>query len=288
MRPSNEILDENDDIKNILHEAAYTTLFPKHYLGRSILGTTTSLKQIKQKDVQDFYELYYKNQTPVIGIFTNKYLNLTEILSSKKPKKNSPKNCKVTLSPEKIQKIKIVKHRGARSAIGLYYRTVPITNSIKDIISLNILKNCLGNCWSSILVNELRTKKSLTYWVDATTFFSKDAGIFEITVQCETQQIENIFTVIKNNIKILLSGNLDNDVFKAAKEMHLTAVADEFSSLTYLLEEIIFRKTIGIPELDPNEYLKTAKKITKNDILEVASKFLLEENQLVVKVIETK
>jgi len=78
------------------------------------------------------------------------------------------------------------------------------------------------------------------------------------------------------------SGHIDSAIFNVAKEIHLTAIAEEQADPINLLWERADALLLGIEPDDPEQYWREALTITKEEVLNVARTFLDQERMVVV------
>lgn len=279
----NEMADRHDDLSTVIYDQLRTSLFPEHPLGFPVLGTADSLEHISKKTLESFYADRYTPDHLAISVFAPRKLDCSAVLLkrgieslSREREESQP----VILPP--IAATSLV-YEGGRSAIGVGFRTVPVTGNLQDRVALDILKNCLANCWSSLLIQRLRQKRGFIYWADASTSYMLEGGMFTLFVQCSKENLSLVEEELYVVVDEIRQGRLDDGIFVAAKEIYMTAIAEEVFEPEWILDEQMNAELLGVQPDDPEEYLYCAQQTTIEDMQRVAQQYLLVENAAIVK-----
>lgn len=189
-------------------------------LGRDIIGKKEIIKNTTRKDFVNYMGSLYSAENIVLvvagGIDTVKTLKLTEKYFSQLPKFNTisyDKSQVVQTKPQIILKTK--KTEQVHLALG--FRTVRFSSP--DRYPLSVLAAVLGGGMSSRLFNEVREKRGLAYYVNASSDLYTDAGSFVAWAGVDPKKIKDAISVILEEHKKIsnLKNRISNKELKKVK-----------------------------------------------------------------------
>jgi predicted Zn-dependent peptidase len=205
----------------------------------------------------------------VMEKLAKKYLGALTKFKTIKPLAASDKQSKPQVA------IKHKKTEQAHLAIGV--RTVSLSH--KDKYPLNVLASILGGGMSSRLFSEVREKRGLAYYVRATSDHYTDAGSLFVTAGIDPKRIDEAIQVIISELADLRDERkpISKEELKKAKEYlkgHLVLELEDSRSVSiYYATQQILEKSID----NPDETLKKIDKVTVDEVLRVAKKYLTEK-----------
>ncbi len=169
-----------------------------------------------------------------------------------------------------------IKHKKTEQVhIALGVRTVPLQH--KDRYALSVLSAILGGGMSSRLFHEVREKRGLGYYVRTSADEYQDCGYLATTAGVDPKRVDEAVLVILDEYKKLTNGQADvhNEELQKAKEYmkgHLVLEMEDSRSVGsfYASQELLEKQ---IDNLDV--VLVKIDKVTKEDILAVAAKYLV-------------
>jgi len=179
-------------------------IFPKSPLGRNIIGSEKSLREIKQGQLVDHFE---KNYLP-----TNAVLAIAGDLSGLKDKKNSldeyfkfrtgcRENIRNEDNPNKqgknLQKVRAVYKKTDQTHLVLGAKTFSYLD--KRRYPLALISTIMGGGMSSWAFSEIREKRGLAYYVRSSTELHKDTGSYSINAGLNNEKLE---LAVKEIIKL--------------------------------------------------------------------------------------
>jgi predicted Zn-dependent peptidase len=132
----------------------------------------------------------------------------------------------------------------------------------------------LTNGKSSILNQSLKENKELVLSVSSGNYSQKDSGIFYIYLTYEPSLEENIESAVIEELKQIQAGNFDEKDLVKAKNQIKTDTYYQRESISNISEDLgysyIFSNSLNYYE----NYLKNIDKVTKEDIIHIAKKYL--------------
>ena len=303
-----EYNDDIDDIDSYIEDMIEKCLLEGHPLGRTIIGTLKTIKDINRKELIEYHKKYYTPDNLVISfsgkqsndyypVITNyfggaksyKPIKLNEINSVEIiPFEDKHPNFKIDCFPKDL----------AQDYIHIIFKTKGYYDPMR--IQHKLLMNILGGNMSSRLFVEIREKMGLVYSIkcDITTY--EELGYFDIYTQNEPKDtIKCIEAIFKELVKIKehLVGETE---LKANKKNYCDIYKTNFDDIEYENEhysrQILTRRPFetlkmridniqNITSLDIQNISKelfnfnkvhiiTFGKIKKNKIVKICNKFI--------------
>lgn len=227
-----------------------------------IIGQKSTINDIKNSDVIEFYSKLYNPENAVISIVTDRdeeevidIINRYFSIWSKKEninKKETPKEIKLGIYKDikqgsNISRVEIISDISNLSA--------------EEVGILYIFNEYYGKGVNSYIFNELRTKRSLVYDVLTSINYEKHIGLYKIFFNTEEKNIDEAIGVIRNIDKINYNSI---DIAKMRKQYKLKKLFKEDQG-------IILAKELAINSILDKEYI-IPQDITIDDIKDVVSK----------------
>jgi predicted Zn-dependent peptidase len=273
-----EYNDDIDDIDEYIDEKIESTLLEGHPLGRSIIGTLKTIKDINRKEIVDFHKKYYRPDNLVIsfsGKQTTSFLPLIQSyfggskeykslgldeqgLAEIIPFDDKHPNYEIDCFPKDLK----------QDYIHIIFKTKGYYDPIRTIYKLLI--NILGGNMSSRLFVEIREKLGLVYSIKCDMSTYEELGYFDIYAQTETKDtLKCINAIFKELVKI--KENLISETeLKENKKNYCDIYKTNFDDIEYENEhysrQILFNRPIETLEMR----IDKIQKITRLDIQNVS------------------
>jgi predicted Zn-dependent peptidase len=285
-REKGVILQELDMYEDLPMEVAANkfeqTIFGNNALGRDVIGYKNSIKSITREKLIEFKNRHYVASNAVVVLAGNlssysdkRILNLLEkhfIL----PAGDAPKYLDQNLNNQKS--FSITERKIEQSHLIIGFRG--ISYSDPDRYPLRMLALILGGGMSSRMFVEIREKRGLAYAVRSSITNYLDTGAFETYAGVAHARAEEAIKAILGEFRKIKNGVTAKELARAKEYVygHLlinledsNEVANHYALSLLLSNEI---KT-------PNDVVKEYEKITKEKILEVANKYIKDENMTI-------
>lgn len=209
---------EEDDSINVGHNAYLEKLFGKTAYGGSVYGSEESLKDIKKKDIENFYKEYFNTGNMVLAVSSDmEKAPLLEILNkyfSKFSKGNSPESkLKTAVIPE--EKEFYIEKDTEQSFVSIGYPLPEIT--AKNFVLAYVLENLLGKGVGSRLWS-LRFVEKLAYNVNSQATLMKDGGVLEAYLETDKQKKADALMALKKALSDLYENGIKE------KELEITKI----------------------------------------------------------------
>jgi predicted Zn-dependent peptidase len=275
-----ELAEVADDPREKVDDLLKQCLFSKHPVRRPIGGFLKTVRQLSLPELMAIYRQKYVPQNMVLilsGNFSEKDLESTlqdfSCESNLKSQKRENRTYEVALPKRSATK----KKAGlVQTYLSLGARTTYSMNP--DIPALDLLNVILGVGASSRLFIELREKRALAYSISSSQTNGLDFGYFSIDCALKQKHVEDAKGLILREISKLKSKKVPEEELNKGKDMifgDLFRAIDNSETCPEILTlmEIRFGNENSLID-----YADSVKAVTANDVLDVANKYLQEEN----------
>lgn len=276
-----------DSIFDIGLKNLRSTLFKKHPYKFMKVGTISSINHITGEDIVKFYEKYVRPENLVFTVVGD--VEPKEIRNA--IKKNlgdwGKEEKSVSISPPKQVKLTKVKERKVKVDKKQYllmygFRGIKVTN--EDRYPLKVLNRIMSG-GGSRLWQSIREKKGLAYSLGSYFIPGIDKGYIAIYILSRSKNLDSIKKYINKQIEIIKKGEFKKRELEMAKN---ELIGNNLSSLQSL-SNLCYRVSLDeIYKLGYNNYIHYEDKINnveKEDVIEVANKYLTLNNYVIIRVV---
>ncbi|HRY36464.1 MAG TPA: pitrilysin family protein [Candidatus Magasanikbacteria bacterium] len=201
-------------------------MYGKNDLGRDIVGTNKSLKDLTREDLWNYYRGSYVPENAFIGVAGNFGKDLHERME-KYFGGNVKNEVKKWFKKNNFQKVNPLKKISLSKRISIQNRKIDQTNVLLGFPGLNyydkrryaleILAHILGGGMSSRLFTEIREKRGLAYGIRADFDFLRDTGAVYIRTGLDTKRLEEALKTILAEIEKIKNKPVGQDELQEAK-----------------------------------------------------------------------
>jgi predicted Zn-dependent peptidase len=215
---------QEDEPINVAHTAALDTIFSDSPYAGTAYGTEESLKNIKKRDVEDYFEQYVKAGNMIVTVSTNlekeKTLRIMQPYFEEFPAGKPDEIDQGSFSPSEEKSITIEKDTQQT----LVYMAFPLPKiSEKSYVLSTMLQNLLGKGMNSKLW-PLRTEKKLAYIVNSRAFLMKEAGMLEAYLETDQTKKDSATAELKKTLEDLYQNGISDEELSITK-IHSKGVA---------------------------------------------------------------
>lgn len=271
-----EEIEMYEDIpEESLMDEFHGLLFPENSLGYNILGTSTTLNQLQQKDLNSFHEGYYGMDNMVVMLLGNITPNKVQKLTDRYLKSlSSSVSYNKTESPPPINPFAITKKRQFNQSYCIIGNRAYSRHNPKRF-ALTILNNILGGAGMSSRLNlELREKKGYVYQIDTTYLPYQDSGIFSIDFSTDPENLNACTAIISKVLDSVRNKKLSKIQLNRAKRQVKAQMAMMQENHNSLLQ-VQARNLLDygtIPSFE--EFFKNIDKVSPEEVMDVANEIL--------------
>lgn len=280
----NEEKDSRSNPSDYIWRLRYQALWPESSLSTGFFGTETTIQSIKLDDILDFKKKFYQPQNCSVIIVSNgntdKHVDLLESTFKTDNKSEVPERKKEIFTKKPIPLL-IEKRVNDLIEVSIAFRTCPQENT-RDLLALDILSDYLVGNFSSKLVQRMRIKENLTYWVYGSTASFHDTGDITIDFSIEKEKLQKSIDIINEEISKLQNQKVSKKDLETTKTIYLTNSIQNLSRPFQMLQFYGHTLVNKAPFFDLQEYIDELSLITADDILRVSQKYLKKENRSIV------
>lgn len=266
-----EIGQSFDTPDDIIFDYFQETAFPKHPLGRPILGTPEIVNRITRDDLKNYMDNEYTASRMIFAAagavdhdrivdLCNK--NFTQISSHPGDKfKEASYQGGHFFDNRKLEQVHLV--LGFESCAAGH----------PDHYPTSVFSSLLGGGMSSRLFQEVREKRGLVYTIYSFKTAFQDSGLFAIYAGTGEHQVDELLPTIKD-ILIEFPKTLENTEIERSKAQLKAGTLMSLESTSARCEKLAQHLMIYGRPISPEEVIEKINAVTREDIIRVATQLL--------------
>ena len=261
-----------------------------HPYTRDGIGQPKYLLELEQKDLQKLHQEFFtanNAQLVITGRLSAKNTigSVRQILKPASGKTISLK----TPSAEPNNK-KVIHREDVKQDQIVITWPLPGYNklSLKQRLEIGIFSYILGGNSRSILSQEIRQKQGLAYRIWSSFGWLSQAGYFNIRVSSEPKNRQKIIKLLKNLTYELANHPIDRARLSRANAYLSAGTIMNFDSIDNVAHSLSNNLLKYGKIYLPQDYIKTAKTITSNSIIQTLKKHITPKNELIAILTKNK
>jgi len=256
-------------------------VFKNHPYGRDTLGTFDSLKNINQKEIQNYFRKYVTAPNAVFAVtgdFNKKYMTeflekVTGQLPAQKPEVPSFKVGEWSRAVKRFEKVD-------KNQTHILYGFKGLTLMDQDRDALQLVQSILSGQGGRLFI-ELRDKASLAYSVSPMEMEGVDAGYFGTYIACSPEKGLKAIDMMQIELDKLVRMKVSHDELERAKRYLIGRNAIDLQRNGSQASAILFDEIYGIDSREAFHYAERLAPITPEDVQRVASRVFTESGPAV-------
>ena len=274
-----EIAMRDDDPSSLIHDVFLESYFGESSsLGRPILGSVKSIKNMSRETVFNYYREKYQPKDLVVSVAGNikhrQVVKMVETALSKDGFLNSNSAVKPVNRPD--TKTKVV---GVGKVSLLYRKTeqahliygVPgVARNDQRRFALSVLASALGGGMSSRMFQEIREKRGLAYSVYAYPQQFAGSGVLTFYVGCKPQKAYEVAALISEILNDVAKNGLTSEEIARAKGSVSGALVLSQEDTGSRMNRIGKAELVSGKVLSFDEILREISAVTPDQIQEIA------------------
>ena len=206
---SAELKEWKDDLYQFCEDSMLYNGFKKQRIKNLIIGTEESIRSITIKQIKDFYEKYYTSDNCVISVISSMSFNSVSEIVEKyfcdfKPKLDS-ENQQIKDNREYIYENNkpgtYFQYRDDMQGAKIQYCFPVHDLNPREISALKLFNLVFGEGTSSILYDEIRTKRGLVYDIGSKIKNETGIKLFTISLGTSYENVKKTIEIINNEIE---------------------------------------------------------------------------------------
>lgn len=284
---SSELKEWKDDLYQFCEDSMLYNGFNKRRIKDLIIGTEESIRSITIEQIVNFYNKYYTSDNCIVSVISS--MSLREI-SDIVEKYLGTFNSKLPTENEQVEYIyennnpgTYFQYRDDIQGAKIQYCFPVHDLNPREISALKLFNLVFGEGTSSILYDEIRTKRGLVYDIGSKVKNETGIKLFTITLGTSYENVNKAIEIINNEIEKVkeLRNCFDEQcIFKLCKSYKLRRMlAIEKSiqtSMNLCVYEIMYGDGFGIfsefeqmENLNEEEIMKVVNKVLVNPTIQV-------------------
>ncbi len=215
-----EISMYEDSPEDQVHDLFSQMVWSNNPLGMPVLGTVDSLTSLTKESIFKYYHNNYIPENIVISVVGNiKHEAAIEMIRKKFESFQIDHKIEREEKEPDFNPNYYIKNKDTEQVhLCVGFNSVDLSN--KSIYSLLVLNNLLGGSMSSRLFQKIREEKGLAYSVFSYPSSYHDCGLFSIYAGLKPAQINNVASIIIEEIELLKNkGISENELFDSKEQL---------------------------------------------------------------------
>ncbi len=247
-----------------------------------------TIDNITREDIIAFHKKYFHPNNVILGIwgdFKTKEMikKLEKAFKNWKPEKiDFPPEPKVSL--ELKPSVNLIKKYDVNQT-NIRIGHIGIRRDNPDYFALQVLTEILGGGFSSRLFTKVRSDLGLAYSVWGIFGANYDyPGMFYAGCSTKSQSTCQAIKAIINEINKIVEEEVTDDELKLAKDSILNSFVFNFDTKREIVERLMTYEYYGYPSDFLQRYKRNIEKVTKEDVLRVARKYIHPDKLIILAV----
>ena len=275
-----EIAMRDDDPSDLVHDLYAETYYGDTTLGRPILGTIKSIKEMSRSSVFNYYKKKYLPQDLVVAVAGNikhkrvvamveEALSRDNFLSVRGAPQIRP-NTPVKTKP--MHSVGLLTRKTEQAH--MFYGMEGVARSDERRFAMGVLASALGGGMSSRLFQEIREKRGLAYSVYAYAQQFAGSGQIGFYAGCNPTKAIEVVEIIREVLADVAENGMSHEEIERAKgAVRGSLVLSQEDSASRMSRigknEIVYGQVMGFGDI-----LKAIARVNPSDVREIASEYL--------------
>ncbi len=275
-----EIAMRDDDPSDLVHDLYAETYYGNTTLGRPILGTIKSIKEMSRSSVFNYYKKKYLPQDLVVAVAGNiKHKRVVAMVIDALSRDNfldvkgAPQirpNTPVKTKP--MQSVGLLTRKTEQAH--MFYGMEGVARSDERRFAMGVLASALGGGMSSRLFQEIREKRGLAYSVYAYAQQFAGSGQIGFYAGCNPTKAIEVVEIIREVLADVAENGMSHEEIERAKgAVRGSLVLSQEDSASRMSRigknEIVYGQVMGFDDI-----LKAIARVNPSDVREIASEYL--------------
>jgi zinc protease len=264
-------------------------LFGDHPYGRLVEGSVQSIGAIEKADVSNFYDAFYRPENSILTIVGD--LNHDELDALLKQyfslwKAGEKEADKISLQkmPElKTTRIEVIDRDVTQANI--FFGGPGLSRDDPDYYPVQVMNYIFGGGgFASRLMKVVRDEMGLTYSINSFFAANKYPGRFEVEVQTKNESAGRVIDELLKQIRLMKAGPVSDEELSDAKDYLVGSFPRRMETSRKTADFLAAVQFYNLGDDYIDKYRDYIDKVTKEDVLRVARKYLNDENYVLVVV----
>jgi len=274
---------QNDDSKEIADREFQKALYPNHPLGR--VPTIETVTAITRDDMVAFHKQYFHPNNVILAVSGD--FDKKEIIALLEKTFAVWKREEIAFPavPEPARDVKpavlLARKEVPQSAIRMGHLGIDKNNP--DLYAIRVMDYILGGGFTSRLMTEVRSNQGLAYNVHASFDIGRRfIGTFEAETETKSETTSKAIGLMRDIIVGMTKEPVSDAELALAKDAIVNSFIFGFTRTDAVVAQRARLEYYGYPEGYLENYRANIAKVTKDDVLRVARKYLKPDQMVIV------
>uniref|UniRef100_UPI004049EDA8 M16 family metallopeptidase n=1 Tax=Candidatus Planktophila sp. TaxID=2175601 RepID=UPI004049EDA8 len=275
-----EIAMRDDDPSDLVHDLYAETYYGDTQLGRPILGTVKSIKEMTRNSVFNYYKKKYLPQDLVVAVAGNikhkrvvamveealSHDNFLDVKGAPQIRPNTP------VKTKPVESVGLLTRKTEQAH--MFYGMEGVARSDERRFAMGVLASALGGGMSSRLFQEIREKRGLAYSVYAYAQQFAGSGQIGFYAGCNPSKAIEVLEIIREVLADVAENGMSYEEIERAKGAVRGSLVlsqeDSGSRMSRIgKNEIVYGQVMGFDDI-----LNAISRVNPTDVREIASEYL--------------
>jgi zinc protease len=240
-------------------------------------ATPTTLQAITREDLAAFHKRFFAPNNLMLGVAGDIPLDQVKALLNRvfknwaKKKVDLPEPAPLT---ERADGTVYYAYKDTPQA-NVYIGHLGVRRNGPDQYKLDVLNNIFGGGgFTARLMKELRSNRGLTYGIYGGVFAGRDRGPFRVSSPLKAAQFIEALGLIKGIIQDLQKNLVSDEEMETAKNSIINSFVFNFEQKNQIMAQAMALKLQGFADTYLDTYIDNIRRVTKQDVLAVAKKYM--------------
>jgi predicted Zn-dependent peptidase len=275
-----EIAMRDDDPSDLVHDLYAETYYGDTQLGRPILGTIKSIKDMTRSSVFNYYKKKYLPQDLVVAVAGNiKHKRVVAMVEEALSRDNfldvkgAPQiRPNIAVKTKPMHTVGLLTRKTEQAH--MFYGMEGVARSDERRFAMGVLASALGGGMSSRLFQEIREKRGLAYSVYAYAQQFAGSGQIGFYAGCNPTKAIEVVEIIREVLADVADNGMSHEEIERAKGAVRGSLVlsqeDSGSRMSRIgKNEIVYGQVMGFDDI-----LKAISRVNSTDVREIASEYL--------------
>ena len=258
-----------DDSPGSLVDKLFTKqMFDNHPYSRLTLGSLKTVNSIKLKDIKEHYQTVLSPSSIKVALIGNwtpeTERHIIAEFSDLDVKSLSTSSSKVTVNEKSRERIFYSKKDLEQAQVKMGVTTVSLGNP--DFLPLSLGLKVLGGSFKSLLNNELRVKRGLTYGVNAGVRVHSQGGLVIISSAVRYDKLVQFVDVAEKVIDDFIKRGISVEELNKMKALYAGEYPRSLETLEQEASMYLNYEALGFSGNEIYKFLNQIQKITKDQV----------------------
>jgi len=259
-------------------------LYPQSPYGRPVEGDEASVKPIEQSSLKEFYERYYRPNRAILAVVGDiSHQEITDALNQAFRSWARGEAAKAYTRPTAAGSAEVIRLNKDLTQANIILGHEGVPRDHPDHYAIQVMNYILGGGgFSSRLMDSIRNERGLAYSVYSYFSAEKSHGIFELVMQTKNETAQEAIRIAKQEIMRMREQSVSDEDLSDAKD-YLTGSfplrLDTNRKVAAFLAQVEFFQ-LGLDF--PDRYADFIRKVSKDDVLRVAKRYLYPDKLITV------